>query len=111
MTIGIFYIVIYYLSFYSALAAIIIPLDFEFDAIFVTYKPWRFFIALVGSLNILSGLLIYFLLPESPKYLLARGQEEEALDILRYMYAKNTGKSPDSFEVIIDIRYKEKFMN
>lgn len=48
--------------------------------------------------SIVFGICIYFL-PESPKYLLTQGKNEEVLDILRKMYRINTGKDPMQYPV------------
>lgn len=36
-------------------------------------------------------------MPESPKFLLAMNQSEESLDVLRKMYAINTGQPEEVF--------------
>lgn len=44
-------------------------------------------------------LTLIFIIPESPKYTFAQGDESETLRILRKVYCMNTGKSAQSFEV------------
>lgn len=76
-----------------ALAWAVLPMEWSLplygDGLY--YKPWRFFI-LVGALPaLLSGLcLLWF--PESPKFLLAVGRRDEALQVLARVYTLNTGK-------------------
>lgn len=56
---------------------------------------------------IVAALLLY--LPESPKFLIMKGRQEEALAIFRGIFVTNTGKFPELYpvrEVLID----EKFM-
>lgn len=36
---------------------------------------------------------------ESPKYLVNQGRHDEAMEVLKAMYAQNKGKSPDDFPV------------
>lgn len=44
-------------------------------------------------------------MPESPKFLMAMGRNEEALIIFRTVYRINTGKSEDSYPVDNTIDY------
>ncbi|KAB0800236.1 hypothetical protein PPYR_05976 [Photinus pyralis] len=73
--------------------------SFEVPLIGVLFKPWRLLQIAYGLPSIIFAACI-FLLPESPKYLLANGKETEALLILRKMYTLNTGKSSVEFPVI-----------
>ena len=38
-------------------------------------------------------------MPESPKFLLIKGRHDESLKILKMIYSKNTGDSPDKYKV------------
>lgn len=51
------------------------------------------------SLNLLIGGSFLMLFPESPKFLLARGEKKQALHILKNMYAKNFNKLPEEYPV------------
>lgn len=76
----------------SLLGLLVLTRSFEwrfFDGLFV-YKPWRVFI-LINSLISGFGFLGMMLLPESPKFQLAMEKPKEALDIMRKIYAWNTG--------------------
>jgi VNT family MFS transporter (synaptic vesicle glycoprotein 2) len=46
---------------------------------------------------VVAGLM--FLLPESPKFLLAHGKPHRALQVFRYIYSKNTGRPEDTYPV------------
>lgn len=59
---------------------------------------WSIYLYLCGSWGLLASVQYYFL-PESPKFLLAQGKHEEALQILKMIYCTNTGKPPDTFPV------------
>ncbi|CAG9785739.1 unnamed protein product [Diatraea saccharalis] len=51
-----------------------------------------------ASIFILAAGLLSFG-PESPKYLVSQGKHDEALQVLRTMYAANKGKSPEDFPI------------
>ena len=42
--------------------------------------------------------------PESPKFLASQGKTDEALAILRKIYATNTGRDEDEYPVSIDMK-------
>lgn len=76
----------------SILGWLVLTLSFEwrfFSGIFV-YKPWRLFIFINSLVVGLCSFGMMFL-PESPKFQLAMDKPKETLDILRKMYAFNTG--------------------
>ncbi|KAG9124559.1 hypothetical protein FRC07_011130, partial [Ceratobasidium sp. 392] len=54
-------------------------------------KGWRYTCYTLGSLTFLMFLARYaiFKLQESPKYLLAKGRDQEALDVLQYIAERN----------------------
>lgn len=76
----------------SPIAILIIPMDWTFSLYFVDFKPWRLFMLCTSFINLLNAILAY-LLPESPKFLLAMNRKDEALDVLKRVYAINTGNS------------------
>lgn len=64
----------------------------------IFYKHWRLFIVVCTTPGFICGLLL-FILPESPKYLLSIGQDEEALRVLKKIYYLNSGKPKSTFPV------------
>ncbi|XP_055585947.1 synaptic vesicle glycoprotein 2B [Uranotaenia lowii] len=88
--------------FLPALAWCIIPLDSKvdlyIDALEMRFGLWRVYIMLTSfsSLIILGGI---FLLPESSKFLLNKGQNEQVLQIMQKMYRWNRGSSSHPFPV------------
>lgn len=86
--------------FMSILAWLIINQEWSFyiPVIGIDYKPWRLYLVACALPGLICGLVL-FALPESPKYLLSVGRDDEALEILKYMYEKNTKNSRDSFPV------------
>lgn len=55
------------------------------------FRPWRVLLLIYVTPAILGGLWLYKF-PESPKYLLSVNRDEEALEIVRWMYRTNKGK-------------------
>ncbi|XP_049786311.1 synaptic vesicle glycoprotein 2C-like [Schistocerca cancellata] len=61
-------------------------------------KPWNVFIMTCSLPALLAGSFMSFF-PETPKFLMSKGRNGEALAVFRKVYALNTGRSPDSFPV------------
>lgn len=80
------------------IAWIIIPMNFEYIATNFKFASWNLFVACCAIPSILIGLWLFFF-PESPKFLLECGEPDEALEVLRNMYASNTGESAGTFPV------------
>ncbi|XP_050668706.1 synaptic vesicle glycoprotein 2C-like [Leptidea sinapis] len=80
------------------LAWLVLSFDFRIDFGSYFFTPWRL-LTIVNALPfIISSVLMYFG-PESPKYLLSKGNHDESLQVLRTIYAANKGKSPDDFPI------------
>lgn len=78
----------------SLMAMLIIPMDWTWQLFTMDFKPWRLFLISISLLNLWNGIIFAFL-PESPKFLLALNQPEKALQVLRKIYAFNTGQSEE----------------
>lgn len=79
----------------------LLPSDVEwkfFDG-YITLHSWHMFILTSGLPALLSGLGHYFLIPETPKFLMTSGRNDEALLVFKRMYSLNTGKHPDTFPI------------
>lgn len=83
------------------LAWIIIPLPISLHFNGMLYNSWRLFLAVIGIPTLIVT-LIAIRYPESPKFLASQGKMEEALAILRKIYAINTGNPEDEYPVIIN---------
>lgn len=83
---------------FSGIAWIVIPMDFRFEYEYFRFSSWNLFVAICSLPSIFIGLWL-FTFPESPKFLLECGEPDAALDVLREMYEKNTGKDSISFPV------------
>ncbi|XP_063827697.1 synaptic vesicle glycoprotein 2B-like [Ostrinia nubilalis] len=76
-----------------------LKLQFEADLWFgVTFRPWRLLTIVLALPSGLGAIAIYFF-HESPKFLANRGRTDEALEVLRSMYAINHRNSKDEFGV------------
>ncbi|XP_032522628.2 synaptic vesicle glycoprotein 2B-like [Danaus plexippus] len=78
----------------------ILPL--KIDIVFVKgyfeLHAWNIYLY-VCSIWSFMGTILFYNLPESPKYLLSHGQEKEALEVVRIIYSENTGNAKDTFPV------------
>ncbi|XP_055842579.1 uncharacterized protein LOC129909530 [Episyrphus balteatus] len=85
---------------YPIVAWAVINQSWSFDVplLDIEYKPWRMYILVIGLLGLVCGLSLFYI-PESPKYLISIGREEEVIEILRKMYSTNTGNPRESFKV------------
>lgn len=73
-------------------------MDFEIKADGFKFASWNLFVAACAIPSVLIGLWLFFF-PESPKFLLECGEPDEALEVLKNMYASNTGESAAAFPV------------
>jgi len=62
------------------------------------YNSWRIFVAVAATPSLIVAITL-FSLPKSPKFLLYKGKEEEAIEVLRNIYSKNTGKHDNTYPV------------
>lgn len=56
----------------------------------ITYKPWRLLFILYTIPGCLAG-IVFFFSPETPKFLLSKGRDGEALAVLQKLYRVNNG--------------------
>lgn len=64
----------------------------------ITYKPWRLFL-IVCSLPGFSAAICLFFIPESPKFTLGQGKQNEAIETLKQINRWNNGSNA-SLELI-----------
>lgn len=62
------------------------------------YNSWRLFLGAI-SLPTFAIATVTLTYPESPKFLVSQGKTDEALAILRTIYAVNTGRDKSEFPV------------
>nr|CAD7456657.1 unnamed protein product [Timema tahoe] len=82
------------------LAWLIIPQTWAWELPWITYRSWRLFVIVTALPGLITVLYMARVLPESPKYLLVTGRSQEALEILRRIYADNSGEPPESYPVL-----------
>ena len=78
----------------TAIALPIAGLSFAIDIpwLSMTYRPWRLLLQIVSLPGVIGVFGTFFIL-ESPKFLLSKGKEETALDVLRMIYKCNMGSN------------------
>ncbi|CAG9793359.1 unnamed protein product [Diatraea saccharalis] len=78
----------------------LLPLNLKITLIegYFVLHSWNIYLY-VCSLCSLIAAISYYYLPESPKYLLSHGQENEALEVLKDIYSSNTRENRNSFPV------------
>ncbi|KAJ8928319.1 hypothetical protein NQ314_019131 [Rhamnusium bicolor] len=62
------------------------------------YHSWNVFL-LICSLAPLTSGVIFIFMPESPKFLMSAGRNEEALEVFQKIYKFNTGKPIDTYPI------------
>ncbi|EEB16248.1 synaptic vesicle protein, putative [Pediculus humanus corporis] len=85
--------------FVACLAWLVIPSRIGYYSSDFLYNSWRIFLLICAAPSLLVGIFLIFF-PESPKFLLMRCKNEEALSAFRHIYSSNTGKCPESYPVL-----------
>jgi len=83
----------------AGLAWAIIPSNIGWsDPAGFQYNSWRIFVAVSALPSLLVAVALVFM-PDSPRFLLCKGREDETLGVLRRIYFTNTGKDRASYPV------------
>lgn len=72
------------------MAVLILPLNS------ISLSPWRLILIVNAIPSIVCSMGLFFI-PESPKFLLCKGNYEECLRVLRRIYSMNTGNSEECY--------------
>ncbi|CAG9787449.1 unnamed protein product [Diatraea saccharalis] len=93
----------------AVLAIPIIPLSFStyLPALDIFWNSWRTLMVVYSIPSFITALCLFFL-PESPKFVLSQGNEEQALEILRTIHRINNRSSKEEYQVKGLIREVEK---
>nr|CAD7264020.1 unnamed protein product [Timema shepardi] len=80
------------------LAWIIIPQPWSWELFdgYIVYSSWRVYVLVCAMPSLLAAFLMTFFL-ESPKFLMAIGRNEQAIDVLRSVYRINTGRDAQTY--------------
>lgn len=79
---------------------LVMPMTWRYQVFGLLYTPWRLY-TLLSSLIQATAFIALLFLPESPKFMLAMGKPDEALAILKKVYAVNTGKTKEVRKIVI----------
>jgi VNT family MFS transporter (synaptic vesicle glycoprotein 2) len=81
------------------LAWAILPLNIELSLFGgLEFHAWNLFLLICTLPAILTGIL-FILMPESPKYLMAKGNNAKALEVFKKIYKLNSGQSRDNYPI------------
>lgn len=80
------------------IAWLIIPLDFRYESNGFLFSSWNLFVAVCALPSLAIGCWL-FAFPESPKFLIECGESDAALEILKDIFASNTGKNREEYPV------------
>lgn len=88
------------IDFFSVVAYPTLMLNFaaELPWLGIVFRPWRLLIIVLALPSGLGAIAITFF-HESPKFLANWGRKDEALDVLKSMYAINTRTNGIAFQV------------
>lgn len=86
----------------AGIAYLLLPLDFRIPLVegVLDLTPWRVFFMVCAVPSLISA-LYFHQFPESPKFLMSKGREQEALHVFRKIYAMNTGQDPETYPVSV----------
>lgn len=97
---------------FAGIAWLIIPHEFRIEYGFFLFRSWNLFTIVCALPSLISACLL-LKLPETPKFLLAKGRHDETVACLKYIYRWNNNNTDDKFAVsfnfLILLRYALRF--
>ncbi|XP_015038356.2 synaptic vesicle glycoprotein 2B isoform X4 [Drosophila pseudoobscura] len=85
-------------TFVPILAYLLLPVHIFFSVGKMNFHTWQIFLMVTALPSLTSGLLHIFL-PESPKFLMAQGNYNKALESLQRIYAMNKRQKRETYPV------------
>ncbi|CAG9787501.1 unnamed protein product [Diatraea saccharalis] len=73
----------------------------------IVIHSWNLFLLATALVPLLTG-FAFLCLPESPKFLMSRGRNEEALKIFRKIYSMNTGRPENEYPIMLLVEEKSE---
>ncbi|XP_045483324.1 synaptic vesicle glycoprotein 2B-like isoform X2 [Harmonia axyridis] len=81
------------------IAGLILPSDVQYNLFhYLRIHSWNIFLLVAACPSLIAG-CIFLLLPESPKFLMTIGRNDEAMKVMRSVYSINTGQPPDTYPI------------
>ncbi|CAG9858657.1 unnamed protein product [Phyllotreta striolata] len=80
------------------LAWIVLPLNINFNLFGLTFHTWNIFLLCCAFPPLMASVLFSFM-PESPKFLMSVGKNEEALQVFQKVFSSNCGKLKNDFPI------------
>ncbi|XP_017104187.2 synaptic vesicle glycoprotein 2B [Drosophila bipectinata] len=74
----------------------IFPREWDFEVLGLRIHSWQIYLFVLGIPSLVSG-LIFCVMPESPRFLMAQGRNEEALKAFKHIYYVNTRKPKETY--------------
>ncbi|KAF9824895.1 hypothetical protein SFRURICE_009463, partial [Spodoptera frugiperda] len=87
----------------------ILTKDWEFTLFggSIVIHSWNIFLFTTALMPLMTG-MFFLCLPESPKFLMSRGRNEEAMAVFRTIYRLNTGKPAEEYPVKVLVEEKNE---
>ena len=82
----------------AGMAWIIVPTKWGYVSDSFKFNSWRIFVLACGIPALLVAISMFYM-PESPKFLLTKGRDSQALKVMAKIYSQNTGNPESSYPV------------
>ncbi|KAK9879261.1 hypothetical protein WA026_004111 [Henosepilachna vigintioctopunctata] len=91
-----------------SVAGIILPMDISVNILnYLNIHSWNIYVFLTATPAILAGCCFIFV-PESPKFLMTSGKNDQALEVFKTIYSLNTGRPRNTYPISRLVVEKER---